>query len=244
MRYFDAMKNQDPPENPHVEGDDYAENGDYGEDDYAYFDDGSFPFTNEVWPIFGNKIHSLLVDDQSLRFTSKKIKYPEDFEEAWAKKWTTATKLEIKHSSIRSISKEDDTLEIRIVYRTRIGIPGGCVFSFFDAGIAKAFLDYMEKEHYFTYTNERMVPFKAVSGYILGLASTIATTGVCCWIITGKNGGADDASDVKARLFVYLLNLLGRKGILAIGIGISGYLLFTIWKRATNPPRQTRLVRS
>lgn len=230
-----------PPNDPYAEDDDYPKEE---KDDYSYIDDESFVFVNAVWSISGHKVRSLLVDEKGLRFISQRIKFPEDFEEAWSKKWTMATKLEVKHSSIRSINKEDGELKISIAYRSRIGIPMACEFSFLDAGVCKAFLDYMEKEQYFTYTHERMLPFKAVSPYVLGLAFTIAMTGVCCWIITGKNGGADDAGDVKAQLFVYLLNRLGQKGILAVGIAIAGYIVFKIWKRAANPPHLVRLVRS
>jgi len=234
------------PDDQHFDSDDEYFSPD--DDDNLYSpaddDDGSFPVTNQVFSISGNKIHSLLLDDQSLRFSSRRFKFPEDFEEAWDKKWTTATKLEIKHSSIRSITKEDQDLTIRIVYRTYIGILSACEFCFFNAGICAAFLTYMEKEQYLVYTHEKMLPFKAVSQYILGLLFTIAMTWFCCYLVVDqKNGGTDDASDAKARLFLYVLSLLGEKGIIAIGIGISGYIGFKIWKRASNPPFRVKLAR-
>src|SRR5260370_33933960 len=211
---------------------------------YIPGDDESIPVTNQVFPISGNKIHSFLLDDQSLRFSSGQFKFSEEFEEAWPKKWSTATKLEIKHSSIRSITKEDQELKIRIVYTTRIRIPSECEFSFFDAGICAAFLTYMEKEQYFAHTHERMPPFKAVSRYLLGLMFTIAMTWLSWYLVADqKHGGTDEGGDAKARLFLYLLNLLGEKGVLAIGIGICGYIGFKIWKRASNPLYRVRLVR-
>jgi len=225
-----------PPDNQYLPGDD--------EDNYVSIDDVSFSVTNQVFSISGNKIQSLLLNDQSLRFSSGQFKFSEEFEEAWRKKWSTATKLEIKHSSIRSITKEDQELKIRIVYKTYIKIPSECEFSFSDAGICAAFLTYMEKEQYFARTHERMLPFKAVSRYILGLMFTIGITWFS-WhlVVDQKHGGTEEGGDAKAKLFLYLLNLLGEKGILTIGIGICGYIGFRIWKRASNPPYRVRLVR-
>lgn len=212
-------------------------------DDHASIDDGSFPVTNQVFSISGHKIRSLLVDDQGLRFLSGRPKFSEDFEEAWDKKWSTATKLEIRHGSIRSITKEDHELKIRIIYQTRIKVPGDCEFSFFDAGICAAFLTYMEKEQYFTYAHEQMPPFKAASRHVLGLLFTIAMTWLCWYLVPDQNGGTDEGSDVKAKLFLYLLSLLGEKGVLAIGIGIAAYIIFKILRRARNPPYRVKLVR-
>lgn len=213
--------------------------------DYSPLDDESFSIPNQVFPVSGHKIRSLLIDEQSLRFSGGQFKFPEDFEEAWEKKWTTTTKLEIKHASIRSITKEDEELTIRIVYRTRIGIPSECEFSFFDPAVAAAFLSYMEQEQYFTCTHERASSFKAVSRYILGLVFTIAMTSVCLYLVVDeKHGGTDESSGAKERLFLYLLSLLGEKGVLGIGLVICGYIGFRIWKRSTNPPFQTRLVRA
>jgi hypothetical protein len=226
--------------------DDFEDSEDSGDsEDFEDTGDGSFSVTNQVWPISGNKIHSLLLDDECLRFSGRRFKFAEGFEAAWQKKWSTATKLRISYQSIRSITKEDGELQIRIVYKTSIGIPGECAFSFFDAVVCHAFLDYMEKEQYFTYTHERMLAFKAISRYLLGLLFTIAMTWTCCYLITDKaNGTADDDGDVKARLFLYLLRLLGEKGIVAIGIGICGYIGFKIWKRAGDPPTRVKLARA
>src|SRR5258708_10352144 len=234
-----------PPDNQYLPWDDEDNLFSPGEDDnYSHIDDESFPVTNQVFSISGNKIHSLLLNDQSLRFSSGRFKFSEEFEQAWHKKWSTATKLEIKHSSIRSITKEDQELKIRIVYKTRIRIPSECEFSFFDAGICAAFLTYMEKEQYFAHTHERMPPFKAVSRYILGLMFTIAMTWLSWYLVADrKHGATAEGGDAKARLFLYLLNLLGEKGVLAIGIGICGYIGFKIWKRASNPLYRVRLVR-
>lgn len=213
--------------------------------DYSRFDDESFSIPNQVFSISGNKIHSLLIGDQSLRFSGKTFKFPGDFEAAWQKKWTTTTKLEIKHPSIRSITKEDQDLKIRIVYRTYIGIPSECEFRFYDPAVTAAFLDYMEKDQYFTYTHEQMIGFKAISRHLLGLIFTIAMTWTCCYLVVDQqHGGADEGSDAKARLFMYLLGLLGEKGVIAIGIAICGYIGYNIWKRTGNPPFRTRLVRA
>jgi len=213
--------------------------------DYSQLEDEPITIPNQVFPVSGNKIQSLLTDDQSLRFSGGQFDFPEDFEKGWQKKWTTNAKLKVSHRSIRSISKEDGELKIRIVYRTYIGIPSECEFCFYDPVTAAAFLAYMEKEQYFTYTHEKMSRFMSVWRYLLGLAFTIAMTWFCWYLVVdGKDEGTGGSGDYKERIFFYLLGILGTKGILAIGIAIVGYIGFKIWKRAGDPPFRTKLIRA
>ena len=200
--------------------------------------------TNTVYSITGEKINSLLLNEESLRFSSGRAASAEEFEAAWQRKLTIATKLQIKHDSIRSITKEEGDSTIRISYKTRIGISGGCEFSFTDEANAQPFLNYMEKEQYLTLTHEQLTPFKAAFSYLLGLAFAIAMTWFSWYLVTGKDPEfSEDSGSGKTRLFMHLINFLGEKGVLAVGIGICTYILFKIWKRTTNPPHRTRLAR-
>jgi hypothetical protein len=70
----------------------------------------------------------------------------------------------------------------------------------------------------------------------------IVMTGLCLYLVVDRTH-QDEDGDAKARLFLYLLNLIGVKGVLAIGIGVCGYILFKIWKRFSNPPYVVRLER-
>jgi|GEM_PF-2254634 len=213
--------------------------------DYPQSDDEPITIPNQVFPISGNKVQSLLIDDQSLRLSGGQFDFPEDFEKGWQKKWTTNAKLKVSHRSIRSITKEDGELRIRIVYRTYVGIPGECEFNFYDPATAAAFLLYMEKEQYFTYTHEKMSGFRAVWRYVLGLAFTIAMTGLCRYLLEdAKHGGKEGSGDYKERIFFYLLGILGTKGILAVGIAVCAYIGVKIAKRAGDPPFRTKLVRA
>ena len=56
------------------------------------------------------------------------------------------------------------------------------------------------------------------------------------------NGTVEEAHNGKARLFNNIVGLLGDKGVLGLGAIVSGYLIYKIWKRFSNPPNQTKLL--
>lgn len=59
-------------------------------------------------------------------FSSQSFSSVEKFLEAWEKKLSLATKLEIKLNSIKSIRKEDNNENIIINYTGLIGLPSQC----------------------------------------------------------------------------------------------------------------------
>ena len=56
-------------------------------------------------------------------------------------------------------------------------------------------------------------------------------------------GVKEDAGDVKARIFDYVVGLLGVKGVVAIGGAISCYILYQMWQRFRNPPDRIKFAR-
>ena len=60
---------------------------------------------DKVFSITGNKISTLITDEHSLKFSSSTSTTVENFKEAFAKKLSLATKVEIKYDAIKSIKK-------------------------------------------------------------------------------------------------------------------------------------------
>jgi hypothetical protein len=197
---------------------------------------------DKVFSVTGNKISTLIIDEISLKFSSSTSNTVENFKEAFAKKLSLATKVEIKYDAIKSIKKEDNDTDILIKYKTFVGIPSDCEFSFNDPADYNTFFIFFEKERYFTKVHETLTPFKAIRNYIIGLFVTIGVTIFCYYqAIEIANGTVEEATNGKSRAFNYVVGLLGHKGVIMIGVLISAYLLYKIWKRFSNPPNQIKL---
>lgn len=198
---------------------------------------------NRVFSIEGNKIKSFIAGENSLMFSSQTFDTVEEFTNAWEKKLSLATKVEVKYDAIKSIKKDDDDNEVFINYKTFVGIPSNCVFSFKDAADYDVFYNFLEKERYFSKTYEKLTPFKAILNYFIGLVITIAITIFSYYeAIAIANGTAEEAHSGKSRMFNYIVELLGDKGVLAVGGAISFYIIYKIWTRFSNPPHQLKFL--
>jgi hypothetical protein len=198
---------------------------------------------DKVFSISGNKISAFILDENSLKFSSSSSETVDTFREAFAKKLSLATKVEIKYDTIKSIKKEDNDKDVLIKYKTVVGIPSDCEFSFNDPADYETFFSFFEKGRYFTRTHETLTPFRAIRNYLIGLVATIGFTVFTYYqAIEIANGTVEEATSGKVRTFNYVVGLLSNKGVLAIGVTISTYLIFKIWKRFSNPPNQIRLL--
>jgi hypothetical protein len=198
---------------------------------------------DKVFSITGNKIASFILDESSLKFSSARFHTVESFKEAFTKKLSLATKVEIKYDSIKYIRKEDTSSEVIILYKKKIGIPFDCGFAFLDIEDYETFFTFFEKERYFTKSHETLTPFKAVRLHLIGLLMTIAFFVFTYYqAIEIANGTVEEASDWKARVYDYLVGLMGDKGVIVLGILVSGYLVYITWKRFSNPISQLKLL--
>ena len=198
---------------------------------------------DKVFLVTGNKISALFIDENSLKFSSSTSQTVEVFKEAFAKKLSLATKVEIKYEAIKSIKKEDNDKDILIKYKTFVGIPSEAEFSFNDPADYDTFFNYFEKRRYFTRSHEALTPLRAIRNYLIGLLATIGVTIFCYYqAIEIANGTVEEATSGRVRTFNYVVGLLGDKGVIAIGALISAYLFYRIWKRFSNPPNQTKLL--
>jgi hypothetical protein len=198
---------------------------------------------DKVFSISGNKISAFILDENSLKFSSSSSETVDTFREAFAKKLSLATKVEIKYDTIKSIKKEDNDKGVLIKYKTVVGIPSDCEFSFSDPTDYETFFTFFEKERYFTKSHETLTPIRAIRNYLIGLIATIGFTIFTYYqAIEIANGTVEEATSGKVRTFNYVVGLLGDKGVIAIGGTISAYLISKIWKRFSNPPNQIKLL--
>ncbi len=199
--------------------------------------------TDKVFSITGNKISSFIIDESSLKFSSQNHNSYAEFQDAWNKKLSLATKVEVKYETIKSIKKEENDDDILINYKTFASIPMDCEFSFTDKKDYVIFFDYFIKNQYYQKTNETLTPFRAIRNHLIGLIATIGITIFSYYeAIAIANGTAEEAHSSKTRLFNNIVEMLGDKGVILVGTGGALFLLYKIWTRYKNPPNQVRLV--
>jgi hypothetical protein len=200
-------------------------------------------FPEKLFKVNGSKISTLVCTHDALLLSSQSFDTVEDFNKAWPKTLSLATKTEIKYRSIKSVTKEDQEDTLMIKYKAALNMPGECAFSFEDKTDAEIFYNFLEKEQYFTRIEQRLSPVKAALPYVIGLLFTIGITIFAHFqAIEIANGTVDESGSRKTRMFNNIIALIGDKGVWTIGGLVSVYILYTIWKRYTNPPNQTRFV--
>lgn len=193
--------------------------------------------TDSIYSVSGNKLKTLLITSDSLQFSSSSFDSADDFKTSFVKKISLATKVEIQYSSIKSVKKEVTDNTISIKYKGSVGISSTCEFSFDNESEAESFLSYLEKELYYVRTEEKMIPIKAARPYIIGLLITIPVTIFAHFqALAIANGTFEESSSRRTRMFNNIIEMIGDKGVIAIGILVSAYIIYMIWKRATNPP--------
>jgi hypothetical protein len=194
---------------------------------------------HQVFAITGNKIASMMVGETSLMFSSQYYGSAEEFQTAWHKKLSLATKVEVKYDAIKSVHKDADDADILIKYKTILRIPTDCQFSFNDASAYPVFFDFLQKKRYFTKQEARLTPLKAIVNYLIGLVATLAFTAFCySEALKIANGTVAAASTGKEELFNDLVGALGAKGVLAAGTLLAAYLGYKAWQRFSNPPNR------
>ncbi|MDR6560029.1 MULTISPECIES: hypothetical protein [unclassified Arcicella] len=198
---------------------------------------------DKVFTIKGHKISALIIDENSLKFSSQNHDTYSTFQEAWNKALSFATKVEIKYDAIKSIKKEENEDDILIKYKTLGGIPIDCEFSFINKEDYDVFFSYFIKNQYYQKTNEALTPFRAIRNYLIGLVATIAYTIFSYYeAIAIENGTIEEANSNKAKVFNYVVGLLGDKGVIAVGLSMAIFFIYKIWTRYKNPPNQICLV--
>jgi hypothetical protein len=198
---------------------------------------------NKIFAISGSKITSLCLGENAILISSQNFNSVEDFMEGWTKKLSLANKVEIKFESIKSVKKEDSDKDILIKYKGILGVPSDCEFSFSDKNDNEIFFSFLEKEKYFSKTYETLTPFKAIFNYLLGfLFVTFVTIFSYFEALKIANGTVEEAHSGKTQLFNNIIELIGDKGVIAIGFLIICYLLYKIWNRFSNPPNQIKLL--
>lgn len=198
---------------------------------------------DKVFTINGNKLSSLIIDEDSLKFSSAIFDTVESFQEAYTKKLTLASRLEIKYDRIKYIRKEDKSNDVIILYNKYSGLPFDCVFTFNDIDDFEIFITFFEKKRYFTSTHEDLTPIKAVKLNLIWLLAIISFFIFTYYqAIEINNGTAEEGSDWKATLFNYIVGQIGVKGVLGIGVLVSSYMIYKTWIRFANPPKQLKLI--
>lgn len=197
---------------------------------------------DKVFSVSGSKISSMVVDEDSLKFSGSSYNSLPNFQENWGKKLTLTNKVEIKYNDMKSIKKEDSSDEIKVSY-TSIGVlPNEVLFSFKNADETDVFFDYLVKRQYFQKSSEQLSVFKAIRSYLYWLIITIGITWVGYYMALGINERVPhEPTRAKARLFYEIVKILGVEGVIIVGVLIASFIFYKIWARYQNPPSQVLL---
>lgn len=199
--------------------------------------------TDVVFKVKGKNVESLVLTGKALLFSSKSYQTVDEFNQAWAKTLTLATKTEIKFDDIKTVTQEESDETILIKYKGKLGLPNECTFSFADKKDVAAFYDFLENEQYFKRVDERLSPIIAAKPYLTALIITLGVTYLAHYqAIRIANGTVDVSGSRKTRLFNQIIDLIGDKGVWTIGILVTCFIVYKIWVRFTNPPSQTRFL--
>jgi hypothetical protein len=198
---------------------------------------------NTVIKISGDKLGALLVTEDSMLFSSQYCVSPEEFKINWNKKLSLAITFNVKYAKVKSVVKNDDEPEVKVNYRSIINVPSQLEFTFNEKVEEKIFFTYLEKEQYFIKNQFRLSKFKAILPYLLGILLVVLSVAVSHYSLTDLQVEKVYVKpDSKTMLFNKLISYLGFKGIWAIGILISIFIITKITKRFKNPPQQTKLI--
>jgi hypothetical protein len=192
--------------------------------------------TNQLFKATGEKIECILLTEDAIQLLSKECATPNEFNEAWNKKLTLATKAEIALKDIKSITKEEG--EDHIVIKS--GKFGEYHLTFQNADELQAFFAFFQNERGFVISEEAMSPMKSAMPYVWGLVATFVVTGLGYFL--SISGDEHTGSVRKGRWVLSLVEMLGSTGVLLLGFAISAYVGYMIRSRYQNPPMQTRLV--
>lgn len=198
---------------------------------------------DKLFPITSKKLSAFIVDEQSILFSSQRKNSFDAFKEEFAKKITLATKHEVKYEEIISITKEESEFNLHLSYKGTLGITNELEFTFSNADDYEVFLTYLEQKRFFTRTYETLSPFNAIRSQLIWLFISILIT-IFSYdrAIDIAEEGVDESARGRFRLYSYLIEFLGDKGVIAVGSIVIMYLGYNIWKRYSNPPRQMRMM--
>lgn len=195
----------------------------------------------KVFSVSGNKTASMIIDVDSLKFSSKKIDSFNEFKEVWKKNVFFNTETEIEKKRIWVIQREENSDAITIMSEGFTSYEDSYTFSFNDRTDYDTFFNYFITEENFTSEEVRLTPSKAIDKQLLISLLIITITALGYYRATAIAGGKTPISSGRGRSFDEIVGALGPNGvIIAGGIAICS-VAYAAWKRYTNPPKQLEL---
>jgi hypothetical protein len=204
--------------------------------------------SNKIINVSGEKLECIVLAETAIQLMSKSFASIEEFNETWNKTLTLVTKSEIKYEDIKSISKEEGEEEITIHTKGMLGMAGERKMTFANPDEREAFYQFFQTQKGFVRTDETLSPLKSAMPYLGGLALTLLATAYGYYLSSQMASGefveelGASRGARRGRLISNIVEMLGTNGVLALGLGISAYIVYKIWDRYKNPPVQTKLV--
>lgn len=201
-----------------------------------------------LFSVTGDKVSSMIIDKEAIKFSSKNLTSFDDFQEDWQKKLSVAKKHEIKLDKIKFISREENNNEVVITYASLWGLftfskTWDYPFSFKNDEDVERFFSYFSQNHSYYRINEKPTPLQAIKDNIFYLLFTIGIT--VLGYTTGleiEQGDAPGNHSGKAFIFYKIVKFLGSNGVMVTGVLASSFIAFKMWKRYINPPNKIKII--
>lgn len=200
---------------------------------------------NEVFTITEHKTYkSMMLSPEGLLLSSKRFDTPEAFREGFAKGGLLATMTTASYDKIKSFSSHGNNKTLSVNHKgIGLGMPGDLNFEN-GATDVHNILTYLEKVQGYNRTEAQMGAGKAILPNVFYVAFSLLCT-------FGMYGMANDPNPAEfsgrrqwaGQLADSLSKSIGPVGVLLLGIGITGFLGWQLWKKYQNPPVETRLER-
>ncbi|HRI62519.1 MAG TPA: hypothetical protein PK228_22415 [Saprospiraceae bacterium] len=202
---------------------------------------------NQVFTVTaGKEYKSMMLSPEGLRLCNKRFDTPEAFLEKFAKGGGLMnTVITVEFDKVKHFTHRENSKALDISHKGMgLGMPGDIEFENGETDVHNV-MTYLEKVLGYRRTEAQLGAWKAILPNIFYVALAILFT----WVMYGMatNPEQEEFSG-RRQWFGELMDgfskMVGPYGVLAIGIGVTGFLGWQLWKKYQNPPVETRLERT
>jgi hypothetical protein len=199
---------------------------------------------NQVLKVTGNKIKSLVLGEDAIRF-SNQVGLSPDISPKKGNKWLDfMNKTEIPLGHLKNITQISGSDVLKIRYQTVFGIPAAKQIAFENPKDQQAFYQFFQKEKGFTKKEEQLSCLKSTMNYSIPLVIILLLTAVAYTESMKMTSGEYMPPEYFSNnppAFQFILERLGAGGVVCIGFSLAIYCIYKGWKSYFNPPVVTQL---
>ena len=193
----------------------------------------------------GKEYKSMMLSPEGLRLCNKRYDTPEAFREKFAKGGGLLnTVITVEFDKVKYFTHRENSKALGISHKGMgLGMPGDIEFEEGETDVHNV-MTYLEKVLGYRRTEAQLSAGKAILPNVFYVAFAILAT----WVLFGMANDPNPAEFNGRRQWAGQLadsfsKTIGPIGVLVLGMGITGFLGWQLWKKFNNPPVETRLER-